>query len=128
MAGVIVRNLYDPVLYMLKRQRRRIIGGAGIGGDINVIKQDNVKEGGQLIRQGNFLVAVEGDEVYTYELYYNNKGILHHFIVINRQTGKIEKWSLEWTPNFTMLTRYNYDLIYAGNDFPDIGEEIDDDL
>ncbi|MGM7634156.1 hypothetical protein [Bacillus sp. Hm123] len=128
MSGVIVRNLYDPVLYMLKRQRRRIIGGAGIGGDINVIKQNNVKEGGELIRQGNFLVAVEGDEVYTYELYYNEKGILHYFLVINRQTGKIEKWSLEWTPNFTMLTRYNYEVIYEGNESPDFDEDIDDDL
>ncbi|RJS60109.1 hypothetical protein [Bacillus sp. PK3_68] len=128
MSGVIVRNLYDPVLYMLKRQKRRITGGAGIGGDINLIKQDNVKEGGQLIRQGNFLVAVEGDEVYRYELYYNEKGILHYFIVINRKTGRIEKWSLEWTPNFTMLVRYNYDLIYDGNDSPDIDEDIDDGL
>ncbi|KIL71955.1 hypothetical protein [Pseudobacillus badius] len=128
MSGVIVRNLYDPVLYMLKRQKRRITGSAGIGGDINLIKQDNVKEGGQLIRQGNFLVAVEGDEVYRYELYYNEKGILHYFIVINRKTGRIEKWSLEWAPNFTMLVRYNYDLIYDGNDSPDIDEDIDEDL
>lgn len=128
MSGVIVRNLYDPVLYMLKRQKRRITGSAGIGGDINLIKQDNIKEGGKLIRQGNFLVAVEGDDVYRYELYYNEKGILHYFIVINRKTGGIEKWSLEWAPNFTMLVRYNYDLIYDGNDSPDIDEDIDDDL
>lgn len=128
MSGVIVRNLYDPVLYMLKRQKRRITGSAGIGGDINLIKQDNIKEGGKLIRQGNFLVAVEGDDVYRYELYYNEKGILHYFIVINRKTGRIEKWSLEWAPNFTMLVRYNYDLIYDGNDSPDIDEDIDEDL
>ncbi|MFX8004360.1 hypothetical protein ABTK66_18465, partial [Acinetobacter baumannii] len=76
---------------MMKRLRRRISSGvAQQGNDLNVIL---VKEGGKLIRKGNFLVAVEGDEVFTYELFYNEKGILNVFIVLNRINGKVEKWS-----------------------------------
>ncbi|OLN21702.1 hypothetical protein BTO30_13445 [Domibacillus antri] len=121
--GVINRNLYEPVLYMMKRLRRRISNS--VGEKTSTIQLENIKEGGQLIRKGNFLVEVEGEDVFTYELFYNEKGILHVFIVLNRINGKVEKWSLEWTPNFTELVRYNYEIIHEASGPPAVNENID---
>lgn len=127
-----IKNLYDPVLYMLKRQNRRAAFGAGGGAD-----DANTKEGAKLHRDGVFLMHVEGDEFYDHLLHYDENDRLVYYVCLHRKTGKAEGWELEWDENQVLLDRFNYELLHEEEeqfeDSPDAphegyGQEIDDDL
>lgn len=128
---VTLANVYDPVKYMLKNLQRRTSALV----DDKISKGDE-KEGGKLIRNGHFLQKVEGDRFYDYFLYYNDKNLLSHFVVIHKITGKTEQWTLHFAPNGHLL-RYDYDLVSEGEEeqregeeapWPGWGESIDHEL
>ena len=125
-------NVYDPVKYMLENQRKRSV--ALIDGKID--KLQNEKEGGILHRDGHLLEKVEGDRFYDYLLYYNDKGLLYHFISVQKITGRTEQWTLFFAPNGYLL-RYEYELVNEGIEeshddddalWPGWGETVDFDL
>lgn len=129
-------NVYDPVLYMLKRQRFQI--GGTFDGKINDMMNEG-KEGGELIREDNYLlVQVEGDQYRNHFLYYGDNHLLMHYVCIHKETGKTEQYDLIWGAHM-ILERYDYKLVSEGDDEADLptdddewywmnGEYVDDDL
>lgn len=109
-------NVYDPVKYMLKNQQRRTTNL------INEKVAKNEKEGGTLIRNGYLLEKVEGDHFYDCLLFYDDKGLLNHFLSIHKLTGRTEQWTLHFAPNGYLL-RYDYELVNEG-----LEETIEEDL
>lgn len=116
-------NVYDPVFYMLEKQKW--IGG-GTFSDFVDGKINEEKEGGELIRDDKYLLkVVEGDEYKNHYLYYNDKSILQHYVCIHKQTGRTEQWDLIWG-EWGFLKRYNYTLVSEGMDESEVPVEDDE--
>lgn len=121
MSNVNIKNLYDPVLYMLKRRDRKLYTGEGFYG---VCKGG--EKGANLIRKENsFLHMVEGDELFDHHLYYNDGDVLEFYISYNKKSGRVVKHRLIFGDNL-MLERYEKEVINEGDNFNDALDSDDE--
>lgn len=120
MSQINVKNIYDPVEYMLRRKVRSAFGGGDLFGGCK-----NTNESIELIRDGNLVTVVEGDDTYRHELLYTERNILSVYIRYNKVTGRTEKWTLLFGQHL-LLERVDYELLSEGDTINEQdGDEIE---
>lgn len=126
MSEINVKNIFDPVEYMLKRKTRSIFGASDFFGECNSSNESIV-----LIRDNNLISVVEGDDTFRHELLYTEHNILSVYIRYNKVTGRAEKWKLVFDGN-KLLQGVDYELLSEGDfmneqDGSEIEKEVLDD-
>ncbi|MEI4710720.1 hypothetical protein WAG12_12205 [Bacillus cereus] len=88
---IMQKNLYDPIMYLMKGLIDRQIYNGGKpmpGNDPNDVFKEGMTEGYTLIRDGARLSQVDGDKYLHYDLDFNNQGMLDKVILSHKITGK----------------------------------------
>ncbi|HDR7890849.1 TPA: hypothetical protein QCY29_003203 [Bacillus toyonensis] len=88
---IMQKNLYDPIMYLMKGliNREFYSGGKPIpGNDPNDVFKEGMTEGYTLIRDGTRLSAVDGDKYLHYDLAFNAHSMLEKVLVSHKVTGK----------------------------------------
>lgn len=88
---IMQKNLYDPIMYLMKGliDRQIYTGGKPMpGNDPNDVFKEGMTEGYTLIRDGARLSAVDGDKYLHYDLAFNAHGMLEKVLVSHKVTGK----------------------------------------
>jgi hypothetical protein len=111
-------NLYDPIMYLIKREFRRkaIADGGGVTGDTSNSAFREYVEPMKLIRDNKGRLAkVEGWENIDVELTYNSKGLLSRVDAIQRISEKHLAINLVYNSK-SMLEEIIPEMINEGDD------------
>ncbi|EEM31548.1 hypothetical protein bthur0003_59670 [Bacillus thuringiensis serovar thuringiensis str. T01001] len=111
------KNLYDPIMYLMKGLIDRQIYNGGKpmpGNDPNDVFKESMTEGYTLIRDGARLSAVDGDKYLHYDLAFNSQGMLEKVLISHKVTGKEMEIQLIYNAQ-KQLERVQPRLLNKGN-------------
>ncbi|MGG4306731.1 hypothetical protein ABEW59_28885 [Bacillus wiedmannii] len=114
---IMQKNLYDPIMYLMKGliDREFYSGGKPMpGDDPNNVFKEGMTEGYTLIRDGARLSAVDGDKYLYYDLVFNDNGLLDKVILSHKITGKTMETQLIYNGK-KQLERVQPRLLNKGN-------------
>ncbi|PFV05687.1 hypothetical protein COL10_23800 [Bacillus cereus] len=114
---IMQKNLYDPIMYLMKGliDREFYSGGKPMpGDDPNNVFKEGMTEGYTLIRDGARLSAVDGDKYLYYDLVFNDNGMLHKVILSHKITGKTMETQLIYNGK-KQLERVQPRILNKGN-------------
>ncbi|AEA19630.1 MULTISPECIES: hypothetical protein [Bacillus cereus group] len=114
---IMQKNLYDPIMYLMKGLIDRQIYNGGKpmpGNDPNDVFKESMTEGYTLIRDGARLSAVDGDKYLHYDLAFNSQGMLEKVLISHKVTGKEMEIQLIYNAQ-KQLERVQPRLLNKGN-------------
>ncbi|KAB2382186.1 hypothetical protein CN544_24755 [Bacillus toyonensis] len=114
---IMQKNLYDPIMYLMKGliDRQIYTGGKPMpGNDPNDVFKEGMTEGYTLIRDDARLSAVDGDKYLHYDLAFNSQGMLEKVLISHKVTGKEMEIQLIYNAQ-KQLERVQPRLLNKGN-------------
>ncbi|EJR57235.1 MULTISPECIES: hypothetical protein [Bacillus cereus group] len=114
---IMQKNLYDPIMYLMKGliDREFYSGGKPMpGNDPNDVFKEGMTEGYTLVRDGARLSAVVGDKYLHYDLVFNGQALLEKVLISHKITGKKMEMQLIYNAN-KQLDRVQPRLINKGS-------------
>ncbi|MFY0127857.1 hypothetical protein ACRS52_06315 [Bacillus cytotoxicus] len=114
---IMQKNLYDPIMYMMKGliDREFYSGGKPMpGNDPNDVFKEGMTEGYTLIRDGSRLSEVDGDKYLHYDLVFDKQGLLNKVLLSHKVTGKVMEIQLIYNTQ-KQLERVQPRILNKGN-------------